>query len=142
MAKDKLETTDGKIFEVDMETAKSFGPIKEMLEHEIIPLCTVNSDYFRHILKFFEYHKNHPLTVKELQDGTIIHANHLSEWDEEFIKDMSSQLLFDIMNAANYLNYENLIIVTCKMVTEMIKAQSPEQIRKHFDIPEEREENY
>ena len=53
--------------------------------------------------------------------------------------------LFGFLQAANYLNIENLLDLTCQTFAEMIKGKTPEEIRKTFNIkndftPEEEEE--
>jgi S-phase kinase-associated protein 1 len=49
------------------------------------------------------------------------------------------------LQAANFLDIQPLLDLTCKTVADMIKGKSPEQIRQEFDIqndftPEELEE--
>jgi len=53
--------------------------------------------------------------------------------------------LFDLILAANYLNIQSLLDLTCQSVADMIKGKTPEQIRETFNIkndfsPEEEEE--
>lgn len=49
------------------------------------------------------------------------------------------------MQAANFLDIQSLLDLTCKTVADMIKGKTPEQIRSEFDIendftPEELDE--
>jgi S-phase kinase-associated protein 1 len=52
---------------------------------------------------------------------------------------------FEHLQAANFLDIQSLLDLTCKTVADMIKGKTPEQIRQEFDIqndftPEELEE--
>ncbi|KAH7332138.1 hypothetical protein KP509_20G070200 [Ceratopteris richardii] len=53
--------------------------------------------------------------------------------------------LLDLILAANYLNIQSLLDLTCQRVADMIKEKTPEEIRRAFNIendftPEEEEE--
>ncbi|KAK2373161.1 SKP1-like protein 1A [Trifolium repens] len=70
--------------------------------------------------------------------------NDLKAWDADFVK-VDQATLFDLILAANFLNIENLLNLTCQTVAYMIKGKTPEDIRKTFNIkndfsPEEEEE--
>ncbi|XP_059072041.1 SKP1-like protein 1B [Cryptomeria japonica] len=124
MAKDckvKLKSSDDEMFEVDEAVAFESETIKNMIEdtgvESVVPLLNVNSK------------------ISELDVKT---------WDKEFVK-VDQATLFDIIQAANYLNIENLLDLTCQTVADMIKGKTPEEIRMIFNIkndytPEEEEE--
>jgi S-phase kinase-associated protein 1 len=64
----KLQSSDGEIFEVDIEVAKVSVTIRTMLEDlgieedddEIVPLPKVNSAILRKVIVWANYHKNDP----------------------------------------------------------------------------------
>ncbi|KAG7516236.1 S-phase kinase-associated protein 1 [Solea senegalensis] len=114
----KLQSSDGEIFEVDVEIAKQSVTIKTMLEDlgmddegddDPVPLPNVNAA----ILK------------KRTDDIPV--------WDQEFLK-VDQGTLFELILAANYLDIKGLLDVTCKTVANMIKGKTPEEIRKTFNI--------
>lgn len=43
-------------------------------------------------------------------------------------------ILFDLVLAANYLDIQALLDVTCKIVANMMNGKTPEEIRKTFNI--------
>lgn len=40
-----------------------------------------------------------------------------------------------LLQAANFLDIQSLLDLTCKTVANMIKGKTPDQIRAEFDIP-------
>ena len=77
----------------------------------------------------------------------------MSTWDEDFIIMLDTDMLFAVINAANYLDIKGLMCVWsikltfkffpnylthrdigCKRVANMIKGKTPEEIRKMFNI--------
>ena len=65
-------------------------------------------------------------------------------WVKDFI-DVSDEILFNMILAANYMDIKSLLDLTCKTVADEIKGKTPEEIRIRFNIkndftPEEEEE--
>jgi S-phase kinase-associated protein 1 len=78
---------------------------------------------------------------KQLDDKKS--TNELTPWEIEFCN-IDQKDLFELILAANYLNIQPLLDLTCKTVANMIKGKTPEEIRKTFNIkndftPEEEE---
>ncbi|KAM1105668.1 hypothetical protein ACFX13_002671 [Malus domestica] len=88
-----------------------------------------------------EYCKRH---VDAAKLDEKIFEDDLESWDQAFVK-VDQATLFDLINAAAYLNIKSLLDLTCQAVADMIKGKTPEEIRKTFNIkdeftPEEEEE--
>ena len=68
--------------------------------------------------------------------GTCNQINSLSKNDNLFIclLQVDQGTLFELMQAANYLEIKGLLDVTCKTVANMIKGKTPEEIRETFNI--------
>lgn len=160
MPKIKLQSSDGEIFDVDVEIAKCSVTIKTMLEdlgmddeeEEIVPLPNVNSAILRKVLQWATFHKDDPPPPEDDENkGTIIigffihwffimtfiyvekRTDDISSWDADFLK-VDQGTLFELILAANYLDIKGLLDVTCKTVANMIKGKAPEEIRKTFNI--------
>ncbi|GAU48641.1 hypothetical protein TSUD_129920 [Trifolium subterraneum] len=95
--------------------------------------------------KFVNDAENLPREVDDLvqRKETDMKTMGKFAWDADFVK-VDNITLFHLINAANYLNIENLINLTCKTLAEMIMKKTPQEIMKIFNIetvsPEEEEE--
>ncbi|KAB0359756.1 hypothetical protein FD754_003912 [Muntiacus muntjak] len=109
----KLQSSDGKIFEVDVEIAKQSVTIKTTLEDlgmgdegddDPVPLPNVNAAILKKVIQWCTHHKDDPPPPE------------------------------DFILTANYLDIKGWLDVTCKTVANMIKGKTPEEIRKTFNI--------
>uniref|UniRef100_A0A8C6T7B0 S-phase kinase-associated protein 1 n=1 Tax=Neogobius melanostomus TaxID=47308 RepID=A0A8C6T7B0_9GOBI len=135
----KLQSSDGEIFEVDVEIAKQSVTIKTMLEDlgmddegddDPVPLPNVNAAILKKTTPSPEDDEN-----KEKRTDDI------PVWDQEFLK-VDQGTLFELILAANYLDIKGLLDVTCKTVTFNIKNDFTEeeeaQVRKENQWCEEK----
>ncbi|CAB63347.2 Skp1_POZ domain-containing protein [Caenorhabditis elegans] len=90
---------------------------------DAIPLTKVDAKIFEKIIEYCE----HQGTPRPLLNGEI------GEWDSEFLK-LDQNTLFDLVLAANYLNIENLFDVTTQFIANMMKNNTPSQIRARFGV--------
>ena len=99
-----------------------------------IPLPEVNDYILNSIIKYCEYYHNNDKSDEENK-----------KWNDEFIK-MDDEILFELILAANYLDINSLLELTCQTVANYIKScKTPKEIRRRFNItndftPEEEEE--
>merc|ERR1712121_190071 len=136
----KLQSSDGEMFEVDVEIAKQSVTIKTMLEDlgmdeeegESVPLPNVNAAILKKVIQWCTYHKDDP-PLPDDDDNKEKRTDDISSWDADFLK-VDQGTLFELILAANYLDIKGLLDVTCKTVANMIKGKSPEEIRKTFNI--------
>ncbi|GBN70338.1 S-phase kinase-associated protein 1 [Araneus ventricosus] len=135
----KLQSSDGEIFEVDVEIAKTSVTIKTMLEDlgmcededEAVPLPKVNSAILKKVIEWAIYHIDDPPPPED--DSKVKRTDDISSWDADFLK-VDQATLFELILAANYLAIEGLLDVTCKTVANMIKGKTPTEIRKIINI--------
>lgn len=135
-----LQSSDGELFETDIEIAKCSGTIKNMLddcgieaEGAIVPLPNVKAAILRRVLAWADHHKDDGKLVDSVDDKKK-ETGEISEWDADFLK-VDQGTLFELILAANYLDTKGLLDITCQTVANMIKGKQPEEIRKMFDIP-------
>lgn len=136
----KLKSADGELFDVDVEVAKASMTIKNMLENlgdcedgEEIPVPNVNSTILKKVIQWAQYHKDDPPVPSEDDESRERRTDDVSQWDQDFLK-VDQSVLFELIQAANYLDIKGLLDVACKTVANMIKGKTPEEIRKHFNI--------
>ncbi|XP_062902873.1 S-phase kinase-associated protein 1-like [Mobula hypostoma] len=137
----KLQSSDGEIFEVDVEIAKQSITIKTMLEDlgmddegddEPVPLPNVNAAILKKVIQWCTHHRDDPSPLEE-DENKEKRTDDIPVWDQEFLK-VDQGTLFELILAANYLDIKGLLDVTCKTVANMIKGKPPEEIRKTFNI--------
>ncbi|XP_069754456.1 S-phase kinase-associated protein 1-like isoform X2 [Narcine bancroftii] len=138
----KLQSSDGEIFEVDVEIAKQSVTIKTMLEDlgmddeaddDPVPLPNVNAAILKKVIQWCTHHKDDPPPPPEDDENKEKRTDDIPVWDQEFLK-VDQGTLFELILAANYLDIKGLLDVTCKTVANMIKGKTPEEIRKTFNI--------
>lgn len=134
----KLRSSDGKIFETDIQIAKCSGTIKDMLEacdedeNAIVPLPKVTSPILKKVLEWADYHKDDAEPLEDA-DNKVKRNDDISTWDIEFLK-VNESTLYELILAANYLDVKGLMDVTCKVVANKIKGKNADEICKEFKI--------
>lgn len=89
----KLQSSDGEIFETDVQIAKCSGTIKTMLEdcgmdeeeEAVVPLPNVNSAILRRVLQWANYHKDDPVPTDD-DENKEKRTDDISSWDADFLK--------------------------------------------------------
>lgn len=133
-----LISSDGKQIEVPAVHAKMCRTIHNMLEdlgdddNEPIPLPNVTENILKKVVDFCKQHENDPLELSE-EEEIKLRETPIADWDKEFC-DVDLQTLFEMILAANFLDFKPMLNLTCKAVAEMIKGKSPEDIKKIFGI--------
>ena len=105
----RLESSDGKILTVDAATVKQMVTIQTMIDHEdedsdeVTPVPTVKAQVLEKIIKWIEYHK-----IDHEKTGKI-------DWYFQYFN-VNLEQKFEIINAADYLEVENLLNESCSNV--------------------------
>ncbi|XP_051212391.1 SKP1-like protein 4 [Lolium perenne] len=141
-----LVSSDGEKFEVaDEVIGKASGMIKGCLDEDCatngqVPIPNVTGRILALILEYVNKHFAEPH-----DDFQIPNADDpLKRFDDAFVH-VDQDTLFDLITAANYLNINSLLDLTCKAVADQMRGKTTEETRKHFNIvndytPEEEEE--
>ncbi|GMS88634.1 hypothetical protein PENTCL1PPCAC_10809 [Pristionchus entomophagus] len=145
-----LETSDKKDFEVDMTMINQSQLLKTLYEdlglgaegageEPKIPLPNVDAATLKYIIEWCAHHKDDPAVVKEEgEEKKEKKSDDIPEWDVNFLSrgnGVSNSTLYEIILAANYLDIQALLDLTCKTVANMIKGKSSDEIRQTFNIP-------
>ncbi|XP_026439785.1 SKP1-like protein 1B [Papaver somniferum] len=134
-----LRSSDEQIFVIGETVALQSKTLELMIadndnENIVIPLTTITGSI---LVKVIEYCNKHAEVETSDEDKKI--------WDVQFVNFGSTQILFDMILAANFLNIKGLLDLTTNIVAEMVKGKTPNEIRRAFNIkdnftPEEEEE--
>lgn len=142
-----LISSDGKEYTVTVSVARMSNTLKDLIEDagiEIpIPLPNVTARILEKVIAYCEYHIEHPTPAAADEETKEKRSDDILPWDRDFCN-VDQSTLFEMILAANYLNIQSMLDVTCKTVANMIKGKTPEEIRKTFNIvndftPEEEE---
>ena len=135
----KLVSSEGEVFETDVEIVMQWGTIRTMLEDlgvdeddDPVPLPNVTAATLGKIIQYCTYHKDNPPSPEDdeiKEKGT----DDISSWVLEF-PNVDQSTLFELIMAANYLDISDLLDVSCKQVANAIKGKTAEEIRKTFNI--------
>ena len=102
---------------------------------EAIPLPNVKATILKKVIEWCTHHKDDSPPPEEDENREKV-TDDISAWDMEFLK-VDQGTLFELILAANYLHIKGLLDVTCKTVANMIKAKTPEEIRRNYNIKNE-----
>ena len=111
-----------------------------------IYLNNIDGETLTKTIEYLEHYKdeNPKLIPKPLPQKDF--KEIVDDWDYNYIN-IEIEKIFNIMLAANFLNIEPLINLTCAKISSLISGKKPEEIRrilgmgKDFDELEENEEN-
>lgn len=149
----KLQSQEGRVFEVEESVACKSILIKNMVEdsgtEEEIPLPNVKAPILEKVIEYCRHYKDQmpPEIEKPLKSATL--SEIVPAFDAAFVE-LEQEMLFELILAANYLDIKLLLDLTCAKVASLMKGKNPEEIRRTFNIendftPEEeqqvREEN-
>ena len=153
MPKINLESSDKKVFSVEVKVAKKsltlqdtmtiFGIEEDGDENgDPIPLHDVDAANLERLLQWAEEHKDDPPVPTD--DETKYRTDNISDFDKEFFN-MDQAALLQLIHAANFMNMPDLLLTACKTVANIIKERDVNQIRDYFhiknDFTEEQEEH-
>lgn len=155
----KLRSSDGVIFQVHINIVKVSNTLNDMLNScgieecidSIVPVSTIHSTVLLKVLEWCHHHQlDKVLTAEEeaeedrvkctpqnelitWHDNQLKRRDNIPAWDVAFMGN-DHDMIFKLLNAANYLNIPGLLKVGCKTVALMMKDKSPKEICATFKI--------
>jgi len=140
-----LVASDGTEVQLADGAIKLSTTLLNMLEdlgepEEGLPVPNVTGPVLTKVVEWMEHHYLNP---SEDVDKKIDDKYYIPPWDAEFFN-VSKDMLFDIIMAANYLDIAKLSDMAYKVVANMLAGKSTEEMRTMFNIksdltPEEEE---
>lgn len=150
-----LKTQDGNVLKVPKKVIALSKMVKELIdegddeEEQEVPIMEVEHNILVKVIEFCKHYLDDNMAEIEKPLKSKEMSAVVSEWYAQYI-DIDQQTLFAVILAANYMEIQPLLDLSCAKVATMIKGKSPEEIRQTFNIvndftPEEekqiREEN-
>ncbi|XP_022891665.1 SKP1-like protein 1A [Olea europaea var. sylvestris] len=121
-----LKSSDNEEFVVKESSAVQCLTIKNLVEDRCvsdpIPLANVDSKILALVIEFMEKHAETTLSNSEKK-----------EFDVEFVKKPFDDLL-ELILAANYLDFRELMDVLCNTCAKQMENWSVEEVREKFNI--------
>lgn len=139
MKKITLKSSDNETFEIEKAVALESQKVKHLIDNDCadesgIPIPNVTGKMLDMVIEYCK---------KRVSSDEKPSEDEIKKWDDEFVK-VAQDTLSDRNLAANNLNINSLLHLTCKTVADMINGMTLEEIRKTFNIkidytPEEEE---
>ncbi|RWS01882.1 S-phase kinase-associated protein 1-like protein [Dinothrombium tinctorium] len=144
MAKVKLESNDHHVFEVDKDAAELSLVVKGAIantadDDSSVPLPKVCKVDLERVVEWITHHQHDPQEDEDDEESENERKNEprsteMDAWDAEFIDKFELREVFDLLNAANYMDVKGLFDVCCKKIAKTIHGKNAEQIRATFGV--------
>ena len=134
----KITTNDGKSIEMSTKAASKSSILKGMIEdypdNEEFPLNKVNSTLLEKVKEYLIHYQDTEPPKIEVPLKSNVFKDCVTEWDNNYLGE-NIDLVFDLMNAANYLDIKSLYELASAKLGSKIKGMNSDNIKKDFDIP-------
>ena len=129
----RLQCSEGDLFDISSDAAKLSKHLARMhddgINSESIPLRNITKDTLKKVVRYMEYHVVYPPAEisRPIMRGNLAESN-VCEWDREFVH-VELDVLFELFQAANYLDITPLLDLTCAKV---LATQLPNDVCKYI----------
>jgi len=133
-----LTSADNQKIQIDFKSAERSHLLRGLLadyeDNKEIPLPDVKYNILKKVVEYLTYYKDKepaqipkPLPSANLNEFT-------NEWDVNFINSIELDGVFDLINAANYMDINSLLDLACAKIASLMKGKSAQEIRAMFNI--------
>eukprot|EP00171_Calliarthron_tuberculosum_P015213 IDg15213t1 len=128
----KLRAKNDEVFEISKPEALCMKFVKGMLEDVAeqngmeIPMPEVDGPILKKVVEYCRYF--------HIQETSHMTADEADRWEKDFVT-VEKAMLFAMIRAANYLDIQSLLDLTCKTVADMIKGKTADEVNREFTIP-------
>ncbi|XP_026395857.1 SKP1-like protein 11 [Papaver somniferum] len=128
-----LRSSDNETLEIEESAALASKILRGIIEEServggniIVPLPEVSSKVLVLIISYLNKHHNE-------ENNNAEEMKEMLEWDDEFFQAIdNNEMLFDLINASNYLNIKSLLDSACDEAAERMKDMTVEDAREMF----------
>lgn len=112
-------------------------------EEREVELVNVMGSCLEKVVEFLKHYNEEPM--KEIP--MPLPANSFNEcmpqeWYREFASKMDREMIFAILGAANYMNINSLLELTCLRMTFELRGKSEKDVREYLNLPEPTKEEW
>ena len=128
---------DGKL-EIDSKSAIRSIFIKNKIgslnKTNGIKLPEVTLDVLEKIIEYLKHYKNKEPQKIPKPLPSINLNEFIDEWDINYISQMDINMVFNIIEASNYLEIPSLIDLSCAYVASLIKGRTADEMKAMFNV--------
>ena len=134
-----LLSSDNQKIEIDPESAQKSNLLKGLIadfnaQQEPIQLPDIKFDILKNVVDYLTYYKNkNPKDIPKPMPSANL-SEVLDEWDVKFINGIELDNIFDLINAANYMDIPPLLDLACAKIASLMKGKTSQEIRTMFNI--------
>ena len=133
-----LISSDSKTFELSAKAAKLSKLIKESIQSNTedtveFHVNNVKGEVLKKVVEYLEHYKDEEPKKIERPLPSANFKECVCEWDFNY-SDISLDIIFEIILAANYLDIPPLLELASAKVTSILKGKTSEEIREIFGI--------
>lgn len=134
----KLLSKDGKEFKINRKSAELSvllkNTLQDMSSDEAIPLMEVDDKSLERVIEYLNKFKGEaPPEIEKPLKSTVL-KEVTDEWSAAFVEGLELELLVDLTVAANFMEIQPLLDLTCARLASMCKDKSEEEIFKSFGV--------
>ncbi|KAL3790514.1 hypothetical protein HJC23_007663 [Cyclotella cryptica] len=110
---------------------------KEDEECSDVPILKVESECLEKVVEFLKHYEQEPLKeIKSPLEDNTFEGVVKQEWYRNFVQEVDSPMLFDLVTAANFMAIQPLLDLACLKVSCLLMGKSSEEIRIILNIPQ------
>ena len=135
-----LVSSDNQKIELDTESAQKSHLLKGLMtdfnsqQQEPIQLPDIKYDILKKVVEYLIYYKDKtPKDIPKPMPSANL-SEVIDEWDVNFINSIELDNVFDLINAANYMDISSLLDLSCAKIASLMKGKSAQEIRTMFNI--------
>ena len=135
-----LVSSDNQKIELDTESAQKSHLLKGLMtdfnsqQQEPIQLPDIKYDILKKVVEYLTYYKDKtPKDIPKPMPSANL-SEVIDEWDVNFINSIELDNVFDLINAANYMDISSLLDLSCAKIASLMKGKTAQEIRTMFNI--------
>ena len=134
-----LVSSDNQKIEIDSESAQKSHLLKGLMtdfnsSQDPIPIPDIKADILNKVVEYLTYYKGkNPKDIPKPMPSANL-SEIIDEWDVKFINGIELDSVFDLINAANYMDIPSLLDLSCAKIASLLKGKTAQEIRTMFNI--------